>query len=59
MKSQNANSKLAFAKNSVAELNPAEMMTVNGGSTIVGGETCSGCVCLPILTVVRDLAVLA
>ncbi|MEO4003934.1 class I lanthipeptide [Flavobacterium sp. CAU 1735] len=52
------NNKLAFLKSAVAELNAAEMRTINGGSTIVGGETCSGCVCLPILSVVREMAVL-
>ncbi len=46
--------RLAFAKSSVAELNAAEMITINGGSTIVGGETCSGCVCLPVQTIVND-----
>ncbi|WP_168732806.1 hypothetical protein [Flavobacterium supellecticarium] len=48
------NNKLAFAKSSVAELNPADIITINGGSTIVGGETCSGCVCLPVQTIVSD-----
>ena len=48
------NNRLAFAKISVAELNPADMIMINGGSTIVGGETCSGCVCLPVRTIVND-----
>jgi|GEM_PF-711663 len=52
------NNKLAFLKSAVAELNASEMRSINGGSTIVGGETCSGCVCLPILSVVREMAVL-
>ncbi len=53
------NNKLAFAKSSVAELNPADMITINGGSTIVGGETCSGCVCLPVRTIVNDVFAVA
>ena len=47
MKTQNANSKLRFHKNSLTELNSLEMNKINGGSTIIGGETCSGCVCFP------------
>lgn len=48
MKKQNANNKLAFNKAAVTELNENTLVTVNGGSTIVGGETCSGCVCINI-----------
>lgn len=50
MKKQNANNKLAFNKAAVTELNDSFLNSVNGGaaSTIVGGETCSGCVCFPV-----------
>ena len=48
MKKQNVNNKLAFNKAAVTELNENSLITINGGSTIVGGETCSGCVCLDI-----------
>lgn len=57
MKKQNA-SKLAFNKASVTELNDSMLKSINGGagvdviaqegSTILGGPTCSGCVCVPI-----------
>ncbi|HKX86636.1 MAG TPA: class I lanthipeptide [Flavobacterium sp.] len=55
MKKQNA-SKLAFNKASVTELNDSMLKSINGGadiiaqdgSTIIGGPTCSGCVCVPI-----------
>lgn len=51
MKTQSVNNKLRFEKNSLTELNHADMNSINGGgSTIVGGETCSGCVCVPVLT---------
>ena len=50
MKKQNVNNKLAFNKAAVTELNETLLMEVNGGaaSTIIGGETCSGCVCFPV-----------
>jgi hypothetical protein len=50
MKKQNVNNKLAFNKAAVIELNDSLLTSVNGGiaSTIVGGETCSGCVCYPV-----------
>ena len=48
MKKQNVNNKLAFNKAAVTELNENSLRTINGGSTIVGGETCSGCVCDPV-----------
>ena len=48
MKKQNVNNKLAFNKAAVTELNENSLIAINGGSTIVGGETCSGCVCDPI-----------
>lgn len=55
MKKQNA-SKLTFNKASVTELNDSMLKSINGGadiiaqdgSTIIGGPTCSGCVCVPI-----------
>jgi len=54
MKSQNKNNKLAFNTTAVMELNNNQMNNINGGivgSTIVGGgDTCTGCVCLPVLT---------
>ncbi|MBN9283338.1 MULTISPECIES: class I lanthipeptide [unclassified Flavobacterium] len=53
MKTSNSN-KLAFAKSSVAELNQMEMMGINGGSTILGGETCPGCVCIPVKTIIQN-----
>ena len=45
---QNVNNKLAFNKAIVSELNENVLTTINGGSTIHGGETCSGCVCDPV-----------
>lgn len=50
MKKQNSSNKLAFNKAAVTELNASVLVSVNGGaaSTIIGGETCSGCVCSPI-----------
>jgi hypothetical protein len=36
---------LAFGKATVAELNDNDLFSVNGGSTIIGGPTCSGCMC--------------
>lgn len=50
MKKLNVNNRLAFNKSAVTELNDNSLMEINGGSTIVGGETCSGCVCGPIKT---------
>lgn len=55
MKKQNA-SKLAFNKAAITELNESMLKNINGGaeiiaqdgSTILGGPTCSGCVCVPI-----------
>lgn len=50
MKKLNTNNKLAFNKAAVIELNDSLLVSVNGGiaSTIIGGETCSGCVCFPV-----------
>lgn len=50
MKRQNNTNSLAFNKMAVAELNDSALIAINGGSTIVGGETCSGCCCDPITT---------
>ncbi len=55
MKKQNAINKLAFNKALVTELNDVSLTFINGGSTIVGGETCSGCVCGPVLSIVREI----
>lgn len=48
MKKLNVNNKLAFNKAAVTELNEISLQQINGGSTIVGGETCSGCICNPV-----------
>ncbi|MFC4816604.1 MULTISPECIES: class I lanthipeptide [unclassified Flavobacterium] len=48
MKKQNMNNRLAFNKAAVIELNENSLIEIYGGSTIVGGETCSGCMCDPI-----------
>ena len=45
MKTQNINNKMRFNKTSLVELNNSEIIEINGGSTIVGGPTCTGCVC--------------
>jgi hypothetical protein len=45
MKKTNSMNKLAFGKATVTELNENALFTINGGSTIVGGDTCTGCVC--------------
>ncbi len=58
MKTQNVDNKLKFNKNVVSELNVDQMNTINGGSTIVGGETCSGCVCDPITQQITKVTVL-
>ncbi|MBP2833389.1 class I lanthipeptide [Aquimarina sp. U1-2] len=52
MKTQNVENKLKFSKNSISELNQDQMMSINGGSTIIGGETCSGCVCMPTINTI-------
>lgn len=62
MKKQNANNRLAFNKAAVTELNDNSLLEVNGGTTIVGGETCTGCCCLQIsirATVIRQADTLA
>lgn len=52
MKTQNT--KLRFNKSSILELQTTELLAINGGSTIAGGETCSGCVCNTTLTITKD-----
>lgn len=52
MKNQNTKNRLAFNKAVVTELNDNFLTSINGGSTIVGGETCSGCVCGPVISIV-------
>jgi hypothetical protein len=49
MKKQNIKSKLDFNKKTAIELNSNQLMQINGGTTIIGGETCSGCCCHTIL----------
>ncbi len=58
MKTQNVDNKLKFNKNAVSELNLDQMNAINGGSTIVGGETCSGCVCDPITQKINKITVI-
>lgn len=48
-KMKKSNTKLFFEKTTVIELNHTDLMKINGGTTIVGGETCSGCCCHTIL----------
>jgi hypothetical protein len=56
MKKENLNGKLAFNKASVTELNDSMLRNINGGaeimaedgSTIIGGPTCTGCVCVNV-----------
>ncbi|WAC01041.1 hypothetical protein N7U66_12735 [Lacinutrix neustonica] len=43
MKTQN--NKLVFSKSSILELQSSDLLNINGGSTIVGGDTCTGCMC--------------
>ena len=57
MKTQNKNNKLAFGKASILELQQDELLQVNGGSTIVGGETCTGCACVTTLKTIGQLTV--
>ena len=54
MKKQNVNNKLAFNKAAVTELNDNSLIAINGGSTIVGGETCTGCVCFSVTKLTRQ-----
>lgn len=42
--------KLNFKKSAITELQTDALLSVNGGSTIVGGgETCTGCCCVETL----------
>jgi hypothetical protein len=58
MKKTNSINKLAFGKATVTELNENTLLTVNGGSTIHGGETCTGCCCVDISIKVGQLTVI-
>lgn len=53
MKTQHTN-KLAFEKFSIAELQQDEMLQIKGGSTILGGETCTGCCCVETLQTILN-----
>lgn len=55
MKKQNTLNSLAFNKMAVLELNDTILTTINGGSTIIGGETCTGCCCVSINKTVIDI----
>jgi hypothetical protein len=46
MKKQNVNNRLAFNKAAVTELNSDDLAQVNGGTTVGGGITCTGCFCV-------------
>lgn len=48
MKTTNMHSRLAFKKANVTELNDNLLDEINGGSTIRGGDSCTGCCCLQI-----------
>ena len=52
MKTQN--NKLVFSKNSILELQSTELNSINGGSGILGGPTCSGCNCINVSVVVGN-----
>jgi len=52
MKTQN--NKLVFAKQAILELQSADLNLINGGSGILGGPTCSGCVCINVSIVVGN-----
>lgn len=39
---------LVFAKSAILELQNEELLTVNGGSTVAGGPSCTGCVCFEV-----------
>ncbi|MFC4816610.1 MULTISPECIES: class I lanthipeptide [unclassified Flavobacterium] len=66
MKKENLNGKLAFNKASVTELNDSMLRSINGGaeimaedgSTILGGPTCTGCVCFDVTIKVTKTIVL-
>lgn len=52
MKNVTINNKLYFRKADVTELNENSLSEIRGGSTIIGGETCTGCCCLQITILV-------
>ncbi|MWB96552.1 hypothetical protein GON26_19480 [Flavobacterium sp. GA093] len=47
--------KLAFKKADVTELNDNSLNEINGGSTIIGGDNCTGCCCLKISLVLEQM----
>lgn len=51
MKTQNT--KLQFFKNSILELQSTDLNSINGGSGILGGPTCSGCQCPDVISIVK------
>ncbi len=55
MKTTHTTHRLLFAKNDIIELNAVEMRTINGGSTIMGGETCTGCVCVSVVRTIMQV----
>jgi hypothetical protein len=55
MKSINLNSKLYFKKADVTELNDSSLREINGGSTILGGDNCTGCCCLQTISILQDM----
>ena len=52
MKKQNPDSKLAFNKAIVTELNDSSLKAVNGGAPdiLTSSNNCSGCFCVPLTT---------
>jgi len=46
MKNVTLNNKLYFKRADVTELNYSSLKEINGGSTIIGGDNCTGCCCL-------------
>jgi hypothetical protein len=58
MKKQNNNNKLAFSKAAVTELDSTQLIQINGGTSIVGGDDrgCTGCCCGPILSKLEAVA---
>lgn len=58
MKTTHTQNRLLFAKNDIVELNTIEMTAINGGSTIMGGDTCTGCVCISVIGTIMQLEAL-
>lgn len=52
MKTQN--NKLVFNKSVIVELQNTDLFNINGGSTIVGGPTCTGCNCINVSIIVGN-----